>query len=77
MEPPETLLEALAELEHEQWVQWARAIAPEVADERRLRWQRWWVAYQDLPEDAKEEDRIWARKVLEILARFGMRPGQP
>jgi hypothetical protein len=67
MAQPDDLLERLAELEHEQWVAWSRAVAGEVSEERRRRWQAWWVPYRELPESAKEEDRAWARKVLAIL----------
>ncbi len=63
------LLERLAELEHEQWMAWSQSVATEVSTERRKRWQACWVAYQDLPEEIKELDRIWARKVLETLHR--------
>jgi hypothetical protein len=64
----ERLLERLAELEHEQWVAWSRAVAGEVAPERRKRWEAMWVPYNQLPESVKEEDRVWARKVLSALA---------
>jgi len=59
--------EALAALEHEQWMAWSRAVADEVSEERRQRWQEFWKPYEELPENAKEQDRIWARKVLEVL----------
>ena len=61
------LLERLAELEHEQWVAWSRAVAAEVDPERRRRWEACWVPYAELPEEVKEQDRVWARKVLEVL----------
>jgi hypothetical protein len=70
---PESLLERLAELEHEQWVAWSRAVAAEVSEERRRRWQACWVPYAELPEDVKEQDRVWARKVLAALGNE--RPG--
>ena len=61
------LLERLAELEHEQWVAWSRAVAAEVSTERRRRWQECWVPYAELPEEVKELDRAWARRVLATL----------
>jgi hypothetical protein len=61
------LLEQLAELEHEQWVAWSRAVAAEVSEGRRRRWQECWVPYAELPEEVKEVDREWARKVLAAL----------
>ena len=61
------LLERLAELEHEQWVAWSRAVAAEVSADRRRRWQACWVPYAELPEAVKELDRAWARKVLTTL----------
>jgi hypothetical protein len=67
MSERDDLLERLAELEHEQWVAWSKAVAPEVAAERRRRWQECWVPYRDLPEDVKDLDRAWARKVLALL----------
>jgi hypothetical protein len=62
------LLERLAELEHEQWQAWAQTVGPEVSPERRQRWQAYLVPYAELPEEVKEQDRAWARKVLAILA---------
>ncbi len=61
------LLEKLAEIEHEQWVEWSKSIAPEVDEDRRVRWKNLWVPYSELSEDMKEEDRKYARKVLKIL----------
>jgi len=65
----EELLEQLAEVEHEQWMAWSQSVAAEVSAERRQRWQACWVPYEDLPEEVKELDRQWARKVLEVLRR--------
>ena len=65
----DALLERLAELEHEQWMAWSQSVAPEVSPECRRRWQACWVPYQDLPDEVKEQDRAWARKVLESLHR--------
>ena len=35
--------------------------------ERISRWEKLWISYFELSEEMKEEDRIYARKVLEIL----------
>jgi hypothetical protein len=66
----DSLLERLAEVEYEQWMAWSQSVAEEVSAERLQRWQTCWVPYPDLPEDVKELDRIWARKVLEVLQRI-------
>ena len=68
---PEELLEKLAELEHEQWVAWARAVAGEVSAQRRGRWQAFFVPYAELTDEAKEEDRLWARKVIDLVQQCG------
>lgn len=65
----EPLLERLARLEHEQWMEWSQAVADEVSPERRERWRRYWVPYEELPEEIKELDRQWARKVLAEVER--------
>ena len=61
----EPLLERVVRLEHEQWMDWSQAVADEVSPERRERWEKFWVDYDDLPENIKELDREYARKVLE------------
>ncbi len=62
-----SLLETLAELEHRQWLHWSQATAPHVPETLRARWQESWRPYAELPEEAKELDRAWARQVLELL----------
>jgi hypothetical protein len=57
-------VERVAEVEHQQWMTWSKEVAPEVSPERRARWEKYWVPYDDLPENVKEQDRIWARKAL-------------
>ena len=80
------LIEKLAELEHEQWVQWSNALANEirvylnwlpedmriVLSERLERWDSMWVPYDALTEKTKEPDRVWARKVLKLLTEFNI-----
>lgn len=61
------LIERLAELEHEQWMEWSQAVADEVSPERRVRWEKYWVPYDHLSEEVKERDREWARKVVRIV----------
>jgi chromosome segregation ATPase len=63
------LLEALAELEHEQWMAWAETLmaTEQISFERQQRWCRYMVPYAELSEDVKEHDRKWARKVLAIV----------
>lgn len=64
------MIEALAALEHEQWIAWSKAL---VASEtgitlfRRARWEKLWKPYAELTEEEKEQDRIWARKVSALL----------
>lgn len=63
-------IEKLAELEHEQWVEWSKAL---VQSEKRLsfarieRWKKLWKPYAQLTEEEKEQDRIYARKVYAII----------
>lgn len=64
---PEILLEALAEIEHQQWQHWSQAVAPEASPATRLKWQDSWKPYPLLTEELKEGDRVWARKVLALL----------
>jgi len=34
---------------------------------RLRRWKKLWVSYNDLSEEMKEHDRVWARKVIKLL----------
>ena len=66
----DNLLEKLAALEHAQWSYWAKQIlATENISEARS--ERWKIStnmkYEDLEEDEKDFDRMWAKKVLEIV----------
>jgi hypothetical protein len=65
----DNLLEKLAKLEHEQWIQWSRNIAQTetISPKRLKRWEKLWVHYSVLPEKQKETDREWARKVINTL----------
>lgn len=70
------LIEKLAAIEHRQWAHWTRYLLtflghfPNSPDPNV---RRWWkqieTPYKNLSEKEKEADRVWARKVLEILRR--------
>jgi hypothetical protein len=68
--PTDDLIEALANLEHEQWLHWSQAVAAEVPARTRQKWEGSWVNYGDLNEELKEADRIWARKVVALLQQY-------
>lgn len=63
------LLEKLAALEHKQWAHWTHYFLK--GKHTPVDLQRWLlqmeIDYSELPEETKEKDREWARKVLEIV----------
>jgi hypothetical protein len=63
-----SLIETLAELEHQQWIEgFSKPLAKEesLSPERMCRWRRFWnTPYSQLPEEVKEMDRVWARKAI-------------
>jgi len=66
-----SLIESLAELEHEKWIKWSQTIAKleNISPNRLDLWKKLWISYSDLPEDFKEYFRYWAEKTLETLRR--------
>lgn len=60
------LIEDMADLEHQQWMFWSKDIAKKekLSKERLNRWKKLWKPYSQLTEQEKEQDRVWARKVL-------------
>lgn len=74
------LVERLAALEHDQWVEWSKSIAASetLSPERLARWTPLWCPYADISEEMKEHDRVWARKALGIIkATVGERGWEP
>jgi hypothetical protein len=68
-----TLIEDLAALAHEQWVEWSMNIAftETLSSECIQRWKPLWTPYSLLTEAYKETGRKKARKVLEVINRNG------
>lgn len=66
------LREALAALEHDQWIAWSQDIAATetITPARRERWERLWQPYHTLTESQKEQDREWADQVIAIIRRL-------
>lgn len=68
------IIEKLAEIEHNQWVEWSQEL---FKSEKRLsfarieRWKLLWKPYSELTEEQKEQDRIYARKVLSAIQTNG------
>ena len=72
--PRELLRERLADLEHEQWMDWSRQLAAgeSLSANRLARWKANWVPYAALSESDKEQDRAYADRILELLEEFGL-----
>jgi len=66
-----SITEQLAKLEHEQWIGWSKALAmtENIHPMRIERWEKLWIPYEKLTEEQKEQDRVYARKVLEIIEK--------
>jgi len=69
--PVDKLREDLADLEHEQWIDWSKNIADseDIDSERLERWEEYWKPYSELTEEVKDQDREWADKVIEIIEK--------
>jgi len=67
------LLEELARLSHEQWSHFMNYLFDEDFGEicgKSGKWMNQCVTdYKDLSEEEKEKDRVWARKVVEVIAQ--------
>lgn len=63
----EVALETLADKEHEQWRSWINYCIEnyDLPDSLVQKWKANDRPYNELPEEEKEKDRKWARKVLE------------
>lgn len=61
--------ETLAELEHEQWVEWSKNIAASetISLERAERWKKLWKPYAELSEAEKDQDRKYADKIIAAI----------
>jgi len=68
----DVLLEELAEIEHDQWIKWSKSISESenISPERIERWKKFWCPYDELDEEIKEHDRVWARKVLAAVYKW-------
>lgn len=66
------LLEKLAELEHEQWMTWAKKIleTENISIETRTRWAKYFVPYSELSEEVKELDLSFAQKSFNIFKKY-------
>ena len=67
------LIEELAELEHDQWMLWAKDIlkSEDITEERADRWEEdSFKPYKDLSGKQKNMDREWAEKVLKIVNKY-------
>jgi len=69
MKATTSLIEKLADLEHEQWISWSQQIAKteNISPERLARWKTLWKPYSELSEEQKTSDRKWALKAFKLL----------
>jgi len=58
------LLEAIAADVHDQWVDFAKKVAPEMPEAHAEAWESMYVPYEELSEDEKEKDRVFARQII-------------
>jgi len=65
----DNLAEALAKIEHQQWMHWSQSVASQVSPTIRKKWKNSWVDYNELTDDLKDADRVWARKVMTVLRK--------
>jgi len=67
------VFEELSDLEHAQWMSWAKDIAKteKISSERLNRWKAdMFKPYNELSEEDKDKDREIAMIVLRVLAKY-------
>jgi len=64
-----SLREKLASLEHDQWIEWSKTLAQKetLSQDRLNRWSKLWIPYDQLTEEQKDADRVWADKILRLI----------
>lgn len=67
------LVEYIAELEHQQWIYWAKANMRFVSETKQKMWEENFKSYNELPEDIKEKDRFHARKMIMLLKKLNLK----
>jgi hypothetical protein len=67
-------VELIAALEHEQWETWAKHIlqTENLSQERKDRWFTMFGPYELLPEELKDADRQWAKRVIHLISGLGV-----
>lgn len=66
-----SLIEDLANLEHEQWIHWTKYMLNNLNTENIERWKKQCkIPYFVLTEKEKESDREWARKVIGLIKEY-------
>jgi len=70
-------VEIIAVFLHSAWMDWAGTILEQepISEERAQRWVKYMVPYKDLPEDAKDKDRAYAKELLAALLDYWLPPG--
>lgn len=66
------LVDQLANLEHEQWMEWARTLMDTevLSKDRKDRWSKFFIPYSELSDKDKESDIQYARKDMEVFRRW-------
>ncbi len=74
MNKQEKIREGIAERIHLERCGWSLNISEkeELSEDRIERWKKYWVEYSELPEEVKEQDRIWADGLLSYLHSQGV-----
>ena len=52
---------------HDAWVEWTKHIQRRVKPVWRERWKELWVDYDELSEEEKEKDRVFARRIQRVV----------
>ncbi len=70
----EEIREGIAERIHLEWCDWSLSISEKetLSPERLERWKQHWVEFAELPEDVKEQDRVWADELIKYLHSQGV-----
>jgi RPA family protein len=65
----DVLIEKLAELHHEIWIEWSKKLAEteKLSPERLERWKELWKSYKSLTNEQKEQDRKYARQAMTVF----------